>query len=322
MSATDSSALSHIAGKRKRKRPQNDIVVKGGQPTIDSGEKLSDVSSVASANHSNSSTSDAEESVCVATAACRRKTAWSRIEKHLRANVQACFQQLGYGYSEKSYHGALFERLCQQGYQFECTHWRCSVHSETVLPVSVDNNIHTRIPFGHMRSDILVQWLPTRTFKQKATSTKVPLDASSQCFVLELKATSSPLSSASAMQLLAYMRACNAERGLLCNFLQRCAPVQRTMSAQSALAISDSQVAQLRFAVDKTNHDVTLSSAKTITTRTGSFASKKTAAADGDLTPLDNTSVSGAAETLESRIDTLLEARAEIYRVSVQYKYT
>lgn len=165
--------------------------------------------------------------VCCATKTCTKRLTWSKIEKIIRESMQTVFESIGYGGSEQTYHCALFNHLSTNKTLLECSHMRCSLHSETVAPIYSGGS--NRVPCGLMRSDIVLQWMPTESRSTK----KRKLTESKRCekLAIELKATRAALSSAAALQLLCYMRSYKASRGILCNFIQRCDSLDSAMAS-------------------------------------------------------------------------------------------
>ena len=172
-------------------------------------------------------------SVCQETKRCAKSMRWHSLEGKLKEAMQAIFNAVGFGGSERTYHCALFDHLCRIKHELECPHVRCSVHSETVAPIFANGD--SQMPCGFVRSDIVVQWTISRKRgtkrKRASAAAAVALQKPVETCVLELKATSGQLNSAAVLQTLSYMRAHKAHRAILCNFYQRCETVQTALSS-------------------------------------------------------------------------------------------
>lgn len=208
--------------------------------------------------------SEQTDCFCQATQRCKKTMRWISIEKKLRQAMQTVFEQVGLGGSERTYHCALFEHLCREKGALECSHMRCSLHSESVAPICLQPQ---QVPCGFMRSDIVLQWLPhvpnrksagRKRKRSEANETNNnnrsgdnTVDSRVQKCVLELKATTGALSSASIMQTLCYMRAFQAQYGLVCNFTQRCDTLQQALASLQSDASNSSKRKTIEFQLDK-----------------------------------------------------------------------
>lgn len=177
---------------------------------------------------------------CEKSIRCKNTTSWTEIEKTLRQTLQNIFEQVGIGAGEKTYHDATFAKLCQIKSNFECAHVKCSLHTETVAPIFLEND---QLPCGFMRSDIVLQWTDVTKKRKQLTETTVY-----KC-VLELKATSTLLASAAIMQILCYMKSFNASKGLVCNFTQKCDAVQNLLQHKPE---------KIQFSLDKQSKTISL----------------------------------------------------------------
>lgn len=125
------------------------------------------------------------------------------------STIQLCantvFQLLGYGLSESVYQNALAALIRKEfDGKLKCSHALKSVSDETVIPIICDSRL-----CGTLRSDVILYW---KVENQQQND-----------IVIELKATSTPLDEKSLLQLVAYLRATNAKKGILINFTQKSA---------------------------------------------------------------------------------------------------
>jgi hypothetical protein len=166
------------------------------------------------------------EFICEKTLLCRKNMRWSMLESRIKEALQCVFFEIGFGASEAIYHSATFAHLCRIKDTLECPHVRCLLHTETFAPIAAPN----QLPSGCMRCDIALEWQALDR-KRKHGEVDCADVKQSDSFILELKATSTPLGSAAVMQLLCYMKSFRARRGLLCNFFQKCQGVDEIMKS-------------------------------------------------------------------------------------------
>jgi hypothetical protein len=170
---------------------------------------------------------------------------WSNIETQLKQSLQRVFDQIGFGTSENTYHNATFAQLCQVKHSFECSHMRCSLHNETFAPIAAATDA---LPSGCMRSDIAIEWRPHVQDKKRKHGDDDQVVGGRHLFIIELKATATPLASGAVMQLMCYMKSFGAQRGLLCNFSQRCRQLDDAMKRREEL------IERLHFKIDDANN--------------------------------------------------------------------
>ena len=219
-------------------------------------------------------TTNDSESICNKNSRCIERTCWSTIKTVVENIAQGAFDSIGFGASENIYQCALYDAICASKHEIECPHLCFSAQCETVAPIT--SSTFTSVPCGFMRSDIIMKWQPCvptvkkslpyqQTRKRKAVSedsqqslqrlltandalensavqvvsSAVQNVHTAQLMVIEIKATRAALNGSAAMQLMAYMRSYRAAHGLLCNFVQKCEPLEDAIAKQSAIVLAD-----------------------------------------------------------------------------------